>query len=103
MLSPFPRLSVLLISEEDQPESRRCAVAALNAKRGDRASVVVTKLVPRLRQTFAKAGSAGCLCLKRLRKESVSREIPAHLKPNSLHSSYVRPKGRCGEAGRTLQ
>jgi len=46
-------LSVLLITEEELPESRRCAVAALNAKRGDRASVVVTKLVPRLRQTFA--------------------------------------------------
>jgi hypothetical protein len=49
----LPRLSVLLITEEEQPDSRRCAVAALNAKRGDRASVVVTKLVPRLRRTFA--------------------------------------------------
>jgi len=29
---------------------------------------VMTKLVPRLRQTFAKAGSAGCLCLKPQRK-----------------------------------
>jgi len=31
----FPRLSVLLITEEEPPESRRCAVTALNAKRGD--------------------------------------------------------------------
>src|SRR5277367_4244170 len=51
----LPRLSVLLITEEEQPDSRRCAVAALNAKRGDRASVVVTKLVPRLRQTMGRA------------------------------------------------
>jgi hypothetical protein len=49
----IPRLIVLLITEVLLPESRRCAVAALNAKHGDRASIVVTKLVPRLRQTFA--------------------------------------------------
>jgi hypothetical protein len=49
----IPGLSVLLITEEKPRESRQCGVAALNAKRGDRASVVVTKLVPRLRRTFA--------------------------------------------------
>jgi hypothetical protein len=57
MHSPFdgaiPRLSVLLIAEEEQSESRRRAVAALNAKRWDRVSAAVTKLVPRLRRTFA--------------------------------------------------
>jgi len=60
----IPRLSVLLIAEEEQSESRRRVIAALNAKRWDRVSAAVTKLVPRLRGP-SRTGLADCFVLSR--------------------------------------
>src|SRR3984957_10341443 len=59
----MPRLIVLPLTEEEPPKSPRCAVAALNAKRGDRASFVVTNSFL-VFDGPSRTGSAGCLCLK---------------------------------------
>jgi hypothetical protein len=53
------------------------------------------ELIPRLRQTFAEAGSAGCLCLKRLRKKSTFARNQLQQGLESVcENSVLSPKGR---------